>query len=245
MTFGYPSQPESTQILLGSCMFGFHLGQAWVGQIHPTLLDAVASSSASCRIYIWTLNFWKTIVRLGPTQRVQMSDKGKDIASKVSNKAQDLTEKAKQTVQDAWGTAKETSQKIKDSVAGKADDTKEVVKENAETVKRCMNTKGKTSQWTNIPIPHSFHFFISPYCHHYYNYCLHLHFFFMFYGFCDVSNFFIWASWKWAALALIHFGFWCSICWLSFIHSIKSFASIFSYGFFDVYESFLFGFVIW
>ncbi|RWR81178.1 protein FAR-RED IMPAIRED RESPONSE 1-like protein [Cinnamomum micranthum f. kanehirae] len=76
----------------------------------------------------------------------ETSDKGKEMASKVSNKAQDLTEKAKQTVQDAWGTAKETSQKIKDSVAGKVDDTKEVVKENAETVKRCMNTKGKTSQ---------------------------------------------------------------------------------------------------
>ncbi|KAL9426919.1 hypothetical protein AB3S75_033657 [Citrus x aurantiifolia] len=65
----------------------------------------------------------------------------KDKAGKVSETAQDIGDKAKQTVQDAWGSAKDTAQNVKDNLLGKADKSKEAVKQNAEQVTKSMNTK--------------------------------------------------------------------------------------------------------
>ncbi|KAF7119780.1 hypothetical protein RHSIM_Rhsim13G0042400 [Rhododendron simsii] len=70
-----------------------------------------------------------------------MTEKTKDAAGKAADTAQDITEKAKQTAEDAWGSVKDTTQKIKDKVVGKADESKESVKQNAESVKRNMNMK--------------------------------------------------------------------------------------------------------
>ncbi|VVA13079.1 PREDICTED: late [Prunus dulcis] len=67
----------------------------------------------------------------------------KDMAGKVSATAQDVSEKAKQTAQDAWSQAKGTAQKAADTVVGKTEESKEFVKENAEQVKKSMNTKNK------------------------------------------------------------------------------------------------------
>ncbi|KAK9192735.1 hypothetical protein WN944_003428 [Citrus x changshan-huyou] len=71
----------------------------------------------------------------------QMSQITKDKAGKVSETAQDIGDKAKQTVQDAWGSAKDTAQNVKDNLLGKADKSKEAVKQNAEQVTKSMNTK--------------------------------------------------------------------------------------------------------
>ncbi|KAI8523171.1 hypothetical protein RHMOL_Rhmol13G0053100 [Rhododendron molle] len=70
-----------------------------------------------------------------------MTQKTKDAAGKAANTAQDITERAKQTAEDAWGTVKDATQKIKDKVVGKAEESKESVKQNAESVKRNMNMK--------------------------------------------------------------------------------------------------------
>ncbi|XP_059625202.1 uncharacterized protein At4g13230 [Cornus florida] len=73
-----------------------------------------------------------------------VSRKTKDVTGKEGNAqdlAQDIAEKAKQTAQDAWGSVKDTTQKIKETVAGKAEESKEAIKENAETIKQSMNTK--------------------------------------------------------------------------------------------------------
>ncbi|KAF9688459.1 hypothetical protein SADUNF_Sadunf02G0199300 [Salix dunnii] len=71
----------------------------------------------------------------------EVTQKTKDVAGKASEASNDLADKAKQTAQDAWGAVKDTTTKIKDKVVGKAEESKEFVKENAETVKRSMNTK--------------------------------------------------------------------------------------------------------
>lgn len=63
------------------------------------------------------------------------------MAGKASEASNDLADKAKQTAQDAWGAVKDTTAKIKDTVVGKAEESKEFIKENADTVKRSMNTK--------------------------------------------------------------------------------------------------------
>ena len=49
---------------------------------------------------------------------------------------------SRRTAQDTWGTAK-------DSVLGKAEQSKESIKENAETVKKIMNTKNSWWWWTD------------------------------------------------------------------------------------------------
>ncbi|KAJ4826719.1 hypothetical protein Tsubulata_020982 [Turnera subulata] len=71
----------------------------------------------------------------------EVTQKAKEVTGEASTAAQDITEKAKKTAEDAWGSVKDTTQKIKDTVVGKADETKAFVKDNAEAVKRNMNTK--------------------------------------------------------------------------------------------------------
>ncbi|KAB1213604.1 hypothetical protein CJ030_MR5G012386 [Morella rubra] len=63
-----------------------------------------------------------------------VSQKTKDMASKASATAQDVSEKAKQTGEEAWG-------KARDSIQGKVEQSREKIKDNAETVKESMNTK--------------------------------------------------------------------------------------------------------
>lgn len=52
-----------------------------------------------------------------------------------------IGDKAKQVAGGAWDSAKETVERVKETVMGKTDDAKECIKDNAETVKRAMNTK--------------------------------------------------------------------------------------------------------
>ncbi|XP_038681038.1 uncharacterized protein At4g13230-like [Tripterygium wilfordii] len=66
---------------------------------------------------------------------------GEDMKNKAAAAEQDVSGKGKQKVQDEWGSDKENAQKAKDTVIGKADDSKEVIKENADTIKRSMNSK--------------------------------------------------------------------------------------------------------
>ncbi|THF95911.1 hypothetical protein TEA_024419 [Camellia sinensis var. sinensis] len=76
-----------------------------------------------------------------------MTEKTKETAGTVAETAQDLTEKAKQRAGDAWDAVKDTTQKIKETVVGNgkaaAQETKQSVKQNAETVERSMNMKNE------------------------------------------------------------------------------------------------------
>ncbi|CAL5427265.1 unnamed protein product [Camellia sinensis] len=76
-----------------------------------------------------------------------MTEKTKETAGTVVETAQDLTEKAKQRAGDAWDAVKDTTQKIKETVVGNgkaaAQETKQSVKQNAETVERSMNMKNE------------------------------------------------------------------------------------------------------
>ncbi|KAI4350146.1 hypothetical protein L6164_010655 [Bauhinia variegata] len=65
----------------------------------------------------------------------------REMAGKMSAAAQNISENAKQTMQDAWDSSRNTAQKATDTVLGKAQESAESVKENAESVKRSMNTK--------------------------------------------------------------------------------------------------------
>lgn len=55
--------------------------------------------------------------------------------------------KASSKAQSAWGSAKETAQKAKDNMFGKTDESKEIIKQNAEKIKQSMNKK----DWLFIP----------------------------------------------------------------------------------------------
>ncbi|CAL5353542.1 unnamed protein product [Camellia sinensis] len=76
-----------------------------------------------------------------------MTEKTKETAGTVAEKTQDLAEKAKQRAGDAWDAVKDTTQKIKETVVGNgkaaAQETKQSVKQNAETVERSMNMKNE------------------------------------------------------------------------------------------------------
>lgn len=53
-----------------------------------------------------------------------------------------MGEKAKEGTEGAWDRVKDATQKIKDAVAGKAEETKKIGKEEAERVRESMNKKG-------------------------------------------------------------------------------------------------------
>lgn len=61
-----------------------------------------------------------------------MAGKAKDAAQSMSGG------KAQKNAEEAWGSVKNTTQKIKDTVVGKAEESKESVKANAENIKRNM-----------------------------------------------------------------------------------------------------------
>ncbi|OIW01131.1 hypothetical protein TanjilG_25239 [Lupinus angustifolius] len=73
------------------------------------------------------------------TQHV--SNKTRDMAGEASMKAQNITEKAKQTMQEAWDSTKKTANKAADTVMGKTQESADCIKENAEKVRRNINTK--------------------------------------------------------------------------------------------------------
>ena len=58
-----------------------------------------------------------------------MIDKGFDNAPKAVAAAQEMGGKMKQTAQDAWSSAKVATKKISDTVASKAEDAKESIKQ--------------------------------------------------------------------------------------------------------------------
>ncbi|KDO54889.1 hypothetical protein CISIN_1g036890mg [Citrus sinensis] len=100
------------------------------------------ASSTLSKLAIARRSIWNSKQFLASKPRyIQMSQITKDKAGKVSETAQDIGDKAKQTVQDAWGSAKDTAQNVKDNLLGKADKSKEAVKQNAEQVTKSMNTK--------------------------------------------------------------------------------------------------------
>ncbi|KAF1884112.1 hypothetical protein Lal_00046399 [Lupinus albus] len=70
-----------------------------------------------------------------------MSNKTREMAGEASMKAQNMTEKAKQTMQEAWDSTKKTANKAADTVMGKTQESADCVKENAEKVRRNINTK--------------------------------------------------------------------------------------------------------
>ncbi|KAA3490714.1 late embryogenesis abundant protein, group 3-like [Gossypium australe] len=70
-----------------------------------------------------------------------MKDKTTSAASQVSEKAKGMAEKATDAAKQVWDTAIETAQKAKETVLGKADESKGGIKENAEKIKQRMNDK--------------------------------------------------------------------------------------------------------
>ncbi|PON45487.1 Late embryogenesis abundant protein (LEA) family protein [Parasponia andersonii] len=74
-------------------------------------------------------------------RRIHVTQKTKDVAGKASETAQGAAEKAKQTAEDVLVSTKEAAQKAKDTVLNRAEVSKEYVKENAEKVKKSMNSK--------------------------------------------------------------------------------------------------------
>ncbi|KAK4366123.1 hypothetical protein RND71_014003 [Anisodus tanguticus] len=71
-------------------------------------------------------------------QKCKVMRKTKVMGDKVADAAQDMAGKAKETAQEAWGTVKDTTHKMKDNVMGKAEESKEAIKDN---VNRNMNKK--------------------------------------------------------------------------------------------------------
>jgi len=63
------------------------------------------------------------------------------MANQVSASAQNMAEKAKQTMQDAWDSTKNTANRAKDTVMAKTKESAEYVKDNADAVKKNMNSK--------------------------------------------------------------------------------------------------------
>ncbi|KAB2049379.1 hypothetical protein E1A91_A13G178400v1 [Gossypium mustelinum] len=61
-----------------------------------------------------------------------MKDKTTSAASQVSEKAKGMAEKATDAAKQVWDTAIETAQKAKETVLGKADESKGGIKENKE-----------------------------------------------------------------------------------------------------------------
>ncbi|MBA0699649.1 hypothetical protein Goari_001261 [Gossypium aridum] len=59
----------------------------------------------------------------------------------VSEKAKGMAEKATDAAKQVWDTAIETAQKAKETVLGKADESKRGIKENAEKIKHRMDDK--------------------------------------------------------------------------------------------------------
>ncbi|CAL0304700.1 unnamed protein product [Lupinus luteus] len=70
-----------------------------------------------------------------------VSNRTRDMAGEASIKAQNITEKAKQTMQEAWDSTKKTANKAADTVMGKTQESADCVKENAEKMRRNINTK--------------------------------------------------------------------------------------------------------
>ncbi|XP_061357384.1 uncharacterized protein At4g13230 [Gastrolobium bilobum] len=70
-----------------------------------------------------------------------MTNKTKDTAGQISATAQNITEKAKQTMQEAWDSTKNTANRAADTVLGKAQDSADSVKENAEAARRNINNR--------------------------------------------------------------------------------------------------------
>ena len=66
-------------------------------------------------------------------------DSTKDTANRAAT--QTITEKAKQTMQEAWDSTKNTANRAADTVLGKAQESAECVKENAEAARRNINRK--------------------------------------------------------------------------------------------------------
>ncbi|XP_057962316.1 uncharacterized protein LOC131153884 [Malania oleifera] len=62
-------------------------------------------------------------------------------AQQVTQNAREVAGKVSETVQNAWGAAKDTAQKATNAAVGAAQDSKESIKQDAERVKQCMNTK--------------------------------------------------------------------------------------------------------
>ena len=73
--------------------------------------------------------------------KLQATQKSKDVAGKVSESAKDAAEKAKQTADDVLVSTKDAAQRAKDTVLNRTEVSKEYVKENAEKVKKSMNSK--------------------------------------------------------------------------------------------------------
>ncbi|KAB1995757.1 hypothetical protein ERO13_D13G159500v2 [Gossypium hirsutum] len=70
-----------------------------------------------------------------------MKDKTTSAAGQVSEKAKGMAEKATDAAKQVWDTAIETAQKAKETVLGKADESKRGIKENAEKIKHRMDDK--------------------------------------------------------------------------------------------------------
>ncbi|TKY65373.1 hypothetical protein E2542_SST08231 [Spatholobus suberectus] len=75
------------------------------------------------------------------TTAEHVTNKTKDVAGQMSASAQNMTERAKQTMQDAWDSTKNTANRAADNVVRKGQESADYVKDNAETVKKNMNTK--------------------------------------------------------------------------------------------------------
>ncbi|CAJ1822051.1 unnamed protein product [Sphenostylis stenocarpa] len=70
-----------------------------------------------------------------------VSHKTDQIANQMSASAKNMTGKAKETIQGAWDSTKNAANKAADAVKGKAHESAEYVKDNAEAVKKNMNSK--------------------------------------------------------------------------------------------------------
>ncbi|KAK7394689.1 hypothetical protein VNO78_15224 [Psophocarpus tetragonolobus] len=75
------------------------------------------------------------------TTAEHVASKTKQAANQMSANAQNMADRAKQTMQEAWDSTKNTASRAADTVTGKTRESAEYVKDNAEAVKKNMNSK--------------------------------------------------------------------------------------------------------